>query len=123
MLDTFPFCAHTTCSDSLRMGLPLITRSGASFVSRPPTSLLTVVGLPELITATQNEYESLAIDLATHPERLAEIRTRLCSNLKTSPLFDSERYARNIESAYATMYEQSQNGLPPEHFFVNPERH
>lgn len=106
MLDSFPCNAHTTASDALRMGLPLLTLMGQSFAGRVGASLLTSIGLPELITTTLDEYQSLAIQLATHREQLLAIRQRLQANVLTSPLFDSQRYTRDLESAYQLVYDQ-----------------
>lgn len=115
MLDTFPYGAHTTCSEALRMGLPVITKMGQSFASRVAASLLTTVGLPELITESMQSYENLAIELATNAKKLLEIRARLAENIKTSPLFDPIRFARNLESIYRKMYQRRLDGLPPDH--------
>ena len=81
-------------------------------------SLLNAIDLPELITHTQAEYESLAIELATHPEKLAQIKQKLQIHRLTKPLFDTPRYTKNIEAAYAQMYERSQAGLPPDHLYI-----
>jgi protein O-GlcNAc transferase len=81
-------------------------------------SLLNAIHLPELITASQPEYEALAIDLATHPERLARIKQKLAANRLTTPLFDTELFTRHIEAAYTEMYERYQADLPPKHIYV-----
>jgi predicted O-linked N-acetylglucosamine transferase (SPINDLY family) len=117
-LDTLPYNAHTTSSDALRMGIPVLTCIGKSFASRVAASLLNAVNLPELITHTPKEYEALAIDLATHPEKLKVIKDKLADNLSTAPLFDTKRFTKNIESAYTQMYERSQQGLEPDHIYV-----
>jgi predicted O-linked N-acetylglucosamine transferase (SPINDLY family) len=117
-LDTHPYNAGTTASDALKMGLPLITMQGESFNSREAASILTSINLPELITHTPKEYEALAIDLATHPEKLKVIKDKLADNLSTAPLFDTKRFTKNIESAYTQMYERSQQGLEPDHIYV-----
>ncbi|QWD05861.1 tetratricopeptide repeat protein [Polynucleobacter paneuropaeus] len=117
-LDTFPYNAHTTASDALWAGLPVLTLIGQSFAARVAASLLNAIDLPELITHTQAEYESLAIELATHPERLAQIKQKLQIHRLTKPLFDTPRYTKNIEAAYAQMYERSQAGLPPDHLYI-----
>ena len=117
-LDTLPYNAHTTTSDALRMGLPVMTHIGNSFTSRVAASLLNAVNLPELITTTPEEYKSLAIQLALHPEKLKTIKNKLIHNLPTAPLYDTPLYARNLESAYLTMYERCQRGLGPDHIFV-----
>jgi predicted O-linked N-acetylglucosamine transferase (SPINDLY family) len=117
-LDTHPYNAGTTASDALKMGLPLITMQGESFNSREAASILNSINLPELITHTPKEYEALAIDLATHPEKLKVIKDKLADNLSTAPLFDTKRFTKNIESAYTQMYERSQQGLEPDHIYV-----
>ena len=118
-LDTLPYNAHTTSSDALRMGLPVLTRLGNSFASRVAASLLTAVNLPELITTTSAEYEALAIELATHPEKLKAIKDKLSNNLLTTPLYQTSLFTRHIESAYTTMYKRYQNGLEPDPIVVD----
>jgi predicted O-linked N-acetylglucosamine transferase (SPINDLY family) len=88
-LDTLPCNAHTTTSDALRMGLPVLTLIGHSFASRVAASLLNAVNLTELITTTQEQYESLAIDLAMQPEKLKALKEKLAHNLPTAPLYDT----------------------------------
>ena len=118
-LDTRPYNAHTTSSDALRVGLPVLTCIGKSFPSRVAASILNSVNLPELITDTQEEYESLAIELATNPIKLKNIKDKLINNLSTAPLFDTPLFTRNLESAYKTMYEKHHSGMKPEHIFVD----
>ena len=84
-------------------------------------SLLNAVGLPELITYSMEEYEALAVKLATAPGVLAELRTRLARNRTTHPLFDTDRFRRHLESAYVTMWERHQRGEPPQSFAVRNE--
>lgn len=103
-LDTFNVNAHTTASDALWAGLPVVTKLGASFVARVAGSLLHAVGLPDLIAETPQAYEALALGLATDPARLAAVKSRLESNRLASPLFDTERYARDIELLYERLY-------------------
>ncbi len=117
-IDTLPCNAHTTASDALRMGLPVLTCIGNSFASRVAASLLNVINLPELITTTQEQYESLAVELATNPEKLKIIKDKLVNNLATAPLYDTQLFARHLESAYLSMYDRYQNGLDPEHIYV-----
>jgi predicted O-linked N-acetylglucosamine transferase (SPINDLY family) len=112
-LDTLPCNAHTTASDALWAGLPVLTRSGQSFAGRVAASLLNAVDLPELITRSAAQYEGLAVELATHPERLAGIRDKLQRNRLTTPLFDTELYTRHLEDAYAQMYARYQAGDGP----------
>lgn len=117
-LDTLPYNAHTTASDALWVGLPVLTRCGQSFASRVAASLLHAAGLPELVVQSQEEYESLAIGLAHSPERLSQIREILQCNRDSSPLFDATRFARNLESAYEEMHSRFINGLAADHIFV-----
>lgn len=114
-LDTLPFNAGTTASDALWAGLPVLTLIGESFAGRMAASLLNAIHLPELISTTQEEYEACAINLATHPEKLKSIRQKLANNRLTTPLFDTEYFTKNIESAYIQMYERYQAGLEPDH--------
>jgi protein O-GlcNAc transferase len=114
-LDTFPYNAGTTASDALWAGLPVLTLTGEAFVSRTASSLLAAIGVPELIASTQQQYEQLAIELASNPQRLAEIRAKIQNNRRTSPLFDTPRFARNLEAAYKAIYDRYQAGLAPDH--------
>jgi predicted O-linked N-acetylglucosamine transferase (SPINDLY family) len=118
-LDTLPYNAHTTASDALWAGLPVLTLMGQSFASRVAGSLLNAMGLPELITTEQEEYERLAVDLATHPEKLARVRGKLAENRLTAPLFDTSLFTRHIEAAYLAMYERYQDDLPPAPIVIN----
>jgi len=102
-LDTRPYNAHTTASDALWVGLPVLTYPGDTFPSRVAASLLNAVGMPELITTTAAEYEALAIALATQPARLQAFKDRLMANRAAAPLFDTELFARNLEDAYLKM--------------------
>ena len=121
-IDTLPFNAHVTASDSLRMGLPVLTCIGSSFASRVAASLLNAVNLPELITTNQEQYESLAIELATKPDKLKIIKDKLAMNLPTAPLYDTPLFTRHLESAYLTMYDRYQSGMDPDHINVtNPD--
>jgi predicted O-linked N-acetylglucosamine transferase (SPINDLY family) len=118
-LDTSPYNAHTTASDALKMGLPVLTYIGKSFASRVAASLLKAVNLPELITATQEEYESLAIKLATDSKKMKIIKNKLVDNLSTSPLYNTSLYIQHLEVAYLTMYKRYQNGLNPDYIEIN----
>ena len=118
-LDTLPYNAHTTASDALWAGLPVLTLMGRSFASRVAASLLNAIGLPELITNTQEEYEALAIQLAKNPKKFADIKLRLDSNRLTAPLFDTPLFTKNLEAAYIKMYERYQADLEPDHIFVD----
>jgi len=117
-LDTFPYNAGTTASDALWAGLPVLTLIGQSFASRVAASLLNAIGLPELITNTQEEYEALAIELAIHPHKLADIKLKLAKNRLTAPLFDTPLFTKNLESAYIKMYERYQNDFQPDHISI-----
>jgi predicted O-linked N-acetylglucosamine transferase (SPINDLY family) len=112
-LDTLPVNAHATCSDALWAGLPVLTCAGKSFVSRVAGSLLTAIGLPELITYSLEDYEARALQLATHPTELAALRERLEKNRLTAPLFDTPRFTRHLEMAYRMMWEIYLGGEPP----------
>ena len=117
-LDTLPFGAHTTASDALWTGLPVLTCTGNTFPGRVAASLLNAIGLPELVTASLGEYEARALDLARNPEALASIKRKLQRNRETYPLFDTVRYTRNLEDAYARMVERQRSGRLPEAFAV-----
>jgi protein O-GlcNAc transferase len=117
-LDTFPYNAGTTASDALWAGLPVLTLPGQSFASRVAASLLSAIGLPELIASSQEEYEALAIDLAKSPQRLADLKQKLANNRLTTPLFDTPLFAKSIEVAYIQMYERYRADLVPEHITI-----
>jgi predicted O-linked N-acetylglucosamine transferase (SPINDLY family) len=102
-LDTMPYNAHATCSDALWMGVPVVTLSGETFASRVAGSLLTVMGLPELITCSVEDYCRVACELATDHTKRGEIRARILANRIDSPLFNSERFTRNLEALYCSM--------------------
>lgn len=104
-LDTLPCNAHTTASDALWVGLPVLTCPGGSFTSRVAASLLHAVGLPEMIAPTLAEYETLALALARDSARLESLRQKLKRDRLSSPLFDSALFARHIEGAYTRMFE------------------
>jgi predicted O-linked N-acetylglucosamine transferase (SPINDLY family) len=117
-LDTLPYNAHTTASDALWSGLPVLTLIGESFAGRVAASLLNAVDLPELITSTEEEYEALAIELAVNPGKLDEIRLKLDRTRLAAPLFDIDLYTRHIESAYQEMYNRYHLDLLPDHIYV-----
>ena len=116
-LDTLPYNAGATASDALWAGLPVLTCMGDSFASRYAASLLFAIGLPELVTETQAEYEALAIELATSPTKLTLIKDKLESNRFTTPLFDTALFTKHIEVAYTKIYERHQADLPPDHIY------
>jgi predicted O-linked N-acetylglucosamine transferase (SPINDLY family) len=117
-LDTLPCNAHTTASDALWAGLPLITCRGRAFSGRVAASLLAAVGLSELATENLDEYEALAVRLAGDAALLQQMRDRLAGNRLTTPLFDTDAYRRHLEAAYRTMVERRESGLPPDSFAV-----
>ena len=100
MLDTFPFNAGTTASDALWMGMPILTRSGRTYISRMAGSLLNAVGLPDLITDSLPAYEKLAVDIGRHPQRAASYKRYLAEHGRSSPLFDMPQLVRDIETAF-----------------------
>jgi predicted O-linked N-acetylglucosamine transferase (SPINDLY family) len=112
-LDTLPYNAHATAMDSLWAGVPLLTCPGQSFASRVAASLLSAAGMPELIAASPAEYEEKAVDFATDPARLAQQRSALAQ--RSAPLFDTERYTRDLEQAYRAIYELHRRGAAPAH--------
>jgi predicted O-linked N-acetylglucosamine transferase (SPINDLY family) len=121
-LDSLPYNAHTTASDALWAGLPLLTYRGDAFPGRVAASLLTALDLPELITETTTEYESLAVRLAKDAGLLAGLKQKLAHNRLTAPLFDTGLFCRDLEAAYAGMVAILQRGEPPKGFAVGPAR-
>jgi len=117
-LDTLPYNAHTTASDALWTGLPVLTQTGTTFPGRVATSLLNAVGLPQLAMRTQQEYEDMAIHLATHPTELTLLKNKLLKNKPTAPLFNTKQYARHIEDAFKAMFDRYARGLAPEHIVI-----
>jgi predicted O-linked N-acetylglucosamine transferase (SPINDLY family) len=117
-LDMLPLNAHTSGSDALWAGLPLLTLRGTAFPGRVAESLLRAVGLPELVTDSMEDYEALAVALAKDPARLKALRDRLAANRASAPLFDTARFTRRIEAAYAGMWEIFQRGESPRGFAV-----
>ncbi len=100
VLDTFPYNAGTTASDALWMGTPMVTRMGRTYISRMAASLLTAVGLPDLVTDSLAGYEKLAVELGRHPQRVASYKRYLAEHGRTSPLFDMPRMVRDIEREF-----------------------
>ena len=119
-IDTLPYNAHTTASDALWAGLPVLTLIGESFASRVAASLLNAIELPELITTTQVQYEATAIELATNPVKLKAIKDKLARNKLTTALFNTPCFTKHIEAAYSKMYERYQADLPPDHIYIEP---
>ncbi|MCA3415883.1 MAG: tetratricopeptide repeat protein [Roseomonas sp.] len=120
-LDTLPYNAHTTASDALWAGLPVLTQMGQAFAGRVAASLLNAVGLPELITRDVAAYEALAIALGRDPARAAALKAKLIAAMPTAPLFNTPRFTRHLESAYRMMWQRHAAGLPPEGFAVPAE--
>ena len=119
-LDTFPYNAHTTASDALWAGLPVLTRCGRSFASRVAGSLLRAAGLQPLTTASLEDYERIALDLALHPWKLRPLRERL-AHPRSLPLFDTTAFCRHLEGAYQRMLMLHEHGRSPETFQVEWE--
>jgi protein O-GlcNAc transferase len=121
VLDTLPYNAHTTASDALWTGVPVLTCLGETMAGRVAASILHAAGLPDLVTTSLEAYEALACALATDRPRLDGVRARLAANRARAPLFDTARYARGIEAAYARMHALRCAGRPPEAFTVPRE--
>ncbi len=118
-LDTLPVNAHTTASDALRVGLPVVTCPGQTFAGRVAASILRAAGVPELIAGNLEEYEDLARTLSAEASLLQSLRQRLVQNRQTHPLFDTDRFRRHMERAYSTMWEIFQRGDRPRSFTVD----
>ena len=117
-LDTFNVNAHTTTSDALWAGLPVLTKIGQGFAARVAGSLLAANGLSELITETEEEYEALALDLATNPNKMTALKSKLTANNKTHPLFDSELFTRHLEQGYEMAIQNHLEGNAPKTFYI-----
>jgi protein O-GlcNAc transferase len=121
VLDTRVFNGHSTTSDALWAGVPVVTLLGGHFASRVAASLLRAVGLPDLIARSPSEYEALALDLTTNPDRYRAVRQRLAKNRLTAPLFDGDQYVRHLETAFGRMWEIYRRGESPRPFAVETE--
>jgi protein O-GlcNAc transferase len=119
-LDTLPYSAGAMANEALWAGLPVLTCAGETYVGRMAGSILTAAGLPELITASLEEYEALAVRLATEPGQLVGLRQKLESNRSTMPLFNIARFTRDLEAAYAHMWETWRSGRAPTTFSLGP---
>jgi predicted O-linked N-acetylglucosamine transferase (SPINDLY family) len=117
-LDTLPHNAHTTASDALWCGVPVLTCVGTSFAGRVAASLLRAVGLDELVTHSLEDYEALALNLARHPGQLHALKERLARNRDKAALFDTPGYTRSLEAAYRIMWKHQQSGQLPESLAV-----
>jgi predicted O-linked N-acetylglucosamine transferase (SPINDLY family) len=117
-IDTFNYNAHTTASDALWCGLPIVTKQGKQFSARVASSLLTACGLPELITKNEQEYEELIYELATNPKSLKTISLKLSENKKNKPLFNTKQYTNNFENGLQKAYDLYFNGERPKNIFL-----
>jgi predicted O-linked N-acetylglucosamine transferase (SPINDLY family) len=117
-IDTFAFNAHTTATEALWAGLPVVTKIGLGFAARVAGSLLNAVGLPELVTETERDYEALILELATNPMKLAKIKEKLATNRLTQPLFNTELYIKHLENGYQQAYESYFEGNLPQAIIV-----
>ena len=119
-LDTLPYNAHTTASDALWAGLPVVTCLGSTFAGRVAGSLLKALGLAELVTASLEDYEAAALKLSGDPARLASLKDKLAHHRESYPLFNTLRFTHHIEAAYKTMWDRQQMGAAPQGFAVEP---
>jgi predicted O-linked N-acetylglucosamine transferase (SPINDLY family) len=117
-LDTSPYNAHSTATDALWAGVPVLTCAGKAFAARVAASALTAVGLPELITNSLADYERMGLELLQDPRRLRDLRSRLESRRESAPLFDTTRLCRHIEAAYSGMHSRAARGEPASAFNV-----
>ncbi len=117
-LDTFPYTAHTTCSDALRVGLPVLTTSGNSFVSRVATSLLNTMNLKELISKNFKEYEIIANKIARDSGFLDKIKFKIKKNVLKSPLYDAKLFTKNLETAYEKIFKNYINNKDTRDFEI-----
>ena len=113
-LDTFNYNAHTTASDALWAGLPVVTKAGQGFAARVAGSLLNAIGLPELVTTTEQDYEELVLQLATNPTKLTKVKETLAANRLTQPLFNTELYTKHLENGYQQAYQYYFDNKPPQ---------
>lgn len=117
-LDTEPYNAHATAADALWAGLPVLTLKGETFAGRVAASLLSAVGLPEMIAQSPQVYEAVALMLAREPSTIAALKAKLARNRETHKLFDTPRFTRHLETAYLRMWERAESGAKPESFDV-----
>jgi len=117
-LDTTPYNAHTTAVDALKAGVPVLTLLGNVFAGRVGASLLTAIGLPDLIVNSLEEYEMLAIDLANNPQKIQYFKNKLFENQNKEPLFNTKLYVKNIEAAYIEMHKRYLEGAPLDHMYI-----
>jgi predicted O-linked N-acetylglucosamine transferase (SPINDLY family) len=119
-LDTLPYNAHTTASDALWAGLPLLTLKGSTFPGRVAASLLTALQAPELITESEEAFKQAAIHAARDPQWLAQIRHKVAEQRLKAPLFDTPRMTKYLEEAFMAMHERHQAGQTPDHMTIDP---
>ena len=117
-LDTFPYTAHTTCSDALRVGLPILTREGNTFPSRVAASLLETSGLKELITRSEEEYINKALLISKDSLYLKNLKKKVIANKIKMPLFDNKLFTKNLENAYKKMFKRKIDNLEPDHIYL-----
>jgi protein O-GlcNAc transferase len=116
-LDMLPYNAHTTATDALWAGLPVLTCIGNAFPGRVAASLLRAIDLPELIAQTPSQYEDLAVAMANDTGRLRDIRQRLAGNRTRAPLFDTQLFTAHLEAAYRGIHARKQAGMPTDHWY------
>ena len=109
-VDTFPYTSHTTASDALWAGVPLVTKMGETFASRVAASILNTIDLAELVTTNDEDYFHVALSLAQNPKKLASIKQKIVEQKQISPLFDTQKFARDLERLYQTIWEQELRG-------------
>ena len=117
-LDTNPYNAHTTAVDALKAGIPVLTLLGNVFAGRVAASLLSAIGLPDLIVDSLEEYEALAIDLANNPQKIQYFKNKLFENQNKEPLFNTKLYVKNIEAAYIEIHRRYLEGAPLDHIYI-----
>ena len=117
-LDCFNCNAHTTASDALWAGLPVVTKTGEGFAARVAGSLLSAIGLPELVTTNEKDYEKLILELAENPTKLAKVKETLAKNRLTQPLFNTELYTKHLENGYQQAYQNYFDGKSPQTIIV-----
>ena len=109
-VDTFPYTSHTTASDALWAGVPVVTKIGETFASRVAASILHTMDLSELVTTNDEDYFNVALNLAQNPEKLAAIKQKISTQKQTSPLFDTPLFAQDLERLYQAIWAQELKG-------------
>lgn len=120
-LDTLPYNAHTTGTEALWVGLPVLTCLGSSFAGRVGASINNAIGMPELVTNSLSEYEALALKIARDPALCAALKEKLARNRDAYPLFDTARFTRHVETAYQRMWQTHRDGRPPASFALESD--